>query len=494
MHHEPAVAQQKVTSVDLQDYLRIARKRWRTILAATLACLVAAAALTILTPRTYTSTAQLYVATNTGGTAADLASGSTFMQKQMKTYAQVVTSPTVIDPVAKQLGEKRDTVTGWVTATTPADTMLINVAVTNRDSAKAATVANAIAKQFTSTIQDLQSTSTDQSSPVKATVIRPAEVATTPTAPRPVRNIALGLLAGLLLGLALALLRDRLDTSVTTERDVKELTDATVIGAIPFDTEAPKHPLIVQSDPHGSRSEAFRTLRTNLQFVDIANRPKSLVITSSLPGEGKSTTAANLALTLGANGAKVCVIEGDLRRPQLLNYMGLEGGVGLTSVLIGDADLDDVLQPFAQGVTVLGAGPIPPNPSELLGSSSMKALLDELTQRFDTVLVDAPPLLPVTDAAVVSRLTDGAILVVGAGVIRRENVTRALESLETVDARLLGVVINRVPTKGAGSYSYYGDRYGYSSKELQEATKASQGATAAPQRAVDDKELEQLAS
>lgn len=452
--------------MDLQDYLRIARKRWRAIAAMTALMLAAAAALTILTPKSYQSSAQLFVSTGGGDSTADLAQGSTFTQKQMKTYAQVIVSPKVLDPVRKELGvEAGDILTSSLTATTPPDTVLINVVATDHDPAKAAKVANAVAQEFTSTVQELQSVKAGQSTPVKATIVKPAEAAKTPASPKPVRNLALGLVAGIMLGLGLALLRDRLDTSVASERDVKELTDETIIGAIPFDPEAPKQPLIVQSDPQSARAEAFRTLRTNLQFVDIANHPKVLVLTSSLPGEGKSTTAANLALTIGAGGSTVCVIEGDLRRPQPLNYMGLEGGVGLTSVLIGEADLDDVLQPFGENLHVLGAGPIPPNPSELLGSETMQSLLDKLRERFDYVIIDAPPLLPVTDAAVVARLTDGAIVVVGAGVIKKENVTRALESLETVEANILGIVMNRVPTKGKGGYYYYGERYGYRQAE-----------------------------
>lgn len=427
---------------------------------------LAAAAVTILTPKTYQSTAQLFISTGGGDSTADLVQGSTFTQKQMKTYAQVITSPKVLAPVKTKMGvEAGADLAEALTATTPPDTVLINVNATDRDAKKAAAVANAVAEEFTSTVQELQSVKAGQESPVKATIVKPAEAPQGAASPKPLRNLALGLVAGLLLGLALALLRDRLDTSVHGERDVKEITEETIIGTIPFDENAPKQPLIVQSDPMSSRSEAFRTLRTNLQFVDIANHPKVMVMTSSLPGEGKSTTAANLALTIGAGGRTVSVIEGDLRRPQLLNYMGLEGGVGLTSVLIGEAELDDVLQPFGQNVVVMGAGPIPPNPSELLGSETMRALLQQLSDRFDYVIIDAPPLLPVTDAAVVSRLTDGAIVVVGAGLINREDVTRALESLETVDAKVLGIVMNRVPTKGASGYRYYGERYGYTSHE-----------------------------
>jgi len=452
--------------VDLQDYLRVVRKRWRIIVAVTCLAVLAAAALTILTPRTYQSTAQLFISTANSETTAELAQGSTFTQKQMKTYADVITSPKVLDPIHDALGVDRSaSLARSVTATTPPDTVLLNVSVVDRDKAKAARVANAVAEEFTSTIQELQSVKAGQESPVKATVVRPATEGSAPVAPRPARNLAMGLLLGLLLGLGLALLRDLLDTSIKGERDVKEVTDETIIGGIHFDPDAKTHPLIVQGDPQSTRAEAFRTLRTNLQFVDAANHPKVLVFTSSLPGEGKSTSTANLALTMGASGARVCVVEGDLRRPRLLQYMGLEGGVGLTTVLIGDAELDDVLQPFGQNVHVLGAGPIPPNPSELLGSDPMRAVLDELRQRFDYVIIDAPPVLPVTDAAVVSRLADGAVMVVGAGVIKKEDLSRALDTLETVGARVLGLVMNRVPTKGADGYSYYGERYAYRSSE-----------------------------
>lgn len=452
--------------MDLQDYLRVVRKRWRIIVGVTCLTLLAAAALTILTPRTYQSKAQLFISTASSETSVELAQGSSFTQKQMKTYTNVITSPKVLDPVHDTLGMDRDApLAGAIAASAPVDTVLLDLAVTDRDSAHAARVANAIAEEFTSTIQELQSVKTGQESPVKATIVRPAAQTTSPVAPRPLRNLGLAFGVGLLLGLGLALLRDLLDTSIKGERDVKEVTDETIIGGIHFDPDAKTHPLIVQGDPQSTRAEAFRTLRTNLQFVDAANHPKVLVFTSSLPGEGKSTTTANLALTMGASGAHVCVIEGDLRRPQLLQYMGLEGGVGLTTVLIGDAELDDVLQPFGHNVHVLGAGPIPPNPSELLGSDPMRAVLDELRQRFDYVIIDAPPVLPVTDAAVVSRLADGAVMIVGSGVIKKEDLARALDTLETVGARVLGLVMNRVPTKGADGYSYYGERYAYRSSE-----------------------------
>jgi polysaccharide biosynthesis transport protein len=154
------------------------------------------------------------------------------------------------------------------------------------------------------------------------TVVSSPTVPTAPVSPKKTTNLALGVVLGLLLGLGMALLRDMLDTSIKNEKDCAQVTDATVIGGIGFDPEASKHPLIVQADPHSPRAEAFRTLRTNLQLVDAANHPRSIVFTSWVPAEGKTTTTANLAITMAAGGARVCVVEGDLRRPRLLEYMG----------------------------------------------------------------------------------------------------------------------------------------------------------------------------
>jgi capsular exopolysaccharide synthesis family protein len=294
---------------------------------------------------------------------------------------------------------------------------------------------------------------------VKVTVIAEPTVPDHAISPRPLRNLGLGLLLGLLGGAGLAILREMLDTRVKTETDCRKVTEATVIGGIAFDEDALTHPLITQS-AQSARSEAFRSLRTNLQFVDAASHPRSIVLTSSLPNEGKTTTTANLAITLAAGGAKVCVVEGDLRRPRLLAYMGLEGAVGLTSVLIGHAALDDVLQSFGEHkVTVLGAGPIPPNPSELLGSPAMREVLRDLERRFDYVIIDAPPVLPVTDAVVLSTVADGVVIVVGAGATKREQLSRSVAALGAVKANLLGLVLNKVARKGPDAYTYYDEGY-----------------------------------
>ncbi|KRF43256.1 cell shape-determining protein [Terrabacter sp. Soil811] len=447
--------------MELQDYLNVIRKRWMIIAAVALVTLGLAAAYTALTPRTYAATTRFFVSTpGSDDTTSSLAQGNTFSQARVKTYAQVLKDPSVLQPVIDDLGLKTTPtlLAERVTTSIPLDTVLIDVTVTDSTPAGAQRIASAISKVFPKYIAEIESRP-GKESPIAVGVTSPATLEPAPVSPKPTRNLALGLVLGLLLGFGVALLRDVLDKSVKSQRDLEAVTDRTILGGIAFDEDASAHPLIVQVDPRSQRAEAFRSLRTNLQFIDVANPPKSIVVTSSLPGEGKSTTTANLALSLAETGLKVVVIEGDLRRPRLLDYLGFEGSVGLTDVLVGRVEVDDVLQPFGRtGLRLLGAGPIPPNPSELLGSANMEQLIEDLTERFDYVLIDAPPLLPVTDAAVLSTIVDSALVVVGAGVAQREHVRRALDSLEAVNGSVLGLILNRVKAKelgaGYGTYEY----------------------------------------
>jgi capsular exopolysaccharide synthesis family protein len=251
-----------------------------------------------------------------------------------------------------------------------------------------------------------------------------------------------------------------LDNRVRNARDIEALTDRPLIGAIPFDPKAKERPLILEADPHNTRSESFRALRTNLQFLEM-DGGHSFVITSSLPSEGKSTTTLNLALALADAGKRVALIDCDLRKPKVAEYLGTEGGAGLTDVLIGRARVADVMLPWGKRpLYVLPAGKVPPNPSELLGSKQMGQLLDALAKEFDIVLCDAPPLLPVTDAAILARSTSGAIVVVSAGRTTTNQLGGALDALETVGAKVAGMVLSMVPVRGPDAYGY-GYGYGY---------------------------------
>jgi capsular exopolysaccharide synthesis family protein len=237
------------------------------------------------------------------------------------------------------------------------------------------------------------------------------------------------------------------------------VSGAPVLGAVAYDRAATQAPLITSLGNHHPRFEAVRILRTNLQFLDIDRDHKVIAVTSSVAGEGKSTTACNLAIALAQTGTRVVLVEGDLRRPRVSEYLGIEKTVGLTTVLVGRVALDAALQEAGTpGLDVLTSGALPPNPAEILQTDAMRALLAELRHRYDVVLIDSPPLLPVTDAALLASIADGAILVVRHGETGHDQVRAAVERLDSVGARLLGTVLSMSPAKELTRYGY---GYGY---------------------------------
>lgn len=215
--------------------------------------------------------------------------------------------------------------------------------------------------------------------------------------------------------------------------------------------------VVTHHDPSAVASEAYRVLRTNLQFLGLDEPVRTMLITSATPGEGKSTTIANLAVAFAQTGARVCLVDADLRRPTIAKSFGLENWSGLTTALIGQAPLEECLRSAADvpGLAIMTSGPIPPNPAELLGSARMSALLEQLQERYDMVLIDSPPVLAVTDAAVLAPKVAGVVMVVRANAVDYRQVGRAKEALEAVKARVLGVVLSAVQPEGREGYYYY---------------------------------------
>lgn len=447
--------------MDLRDYLTILRERWILVVACMLGGTLAAGLVTLTATPVYEATSQIYVSVQTQDDSTQgLAQGSTYSQSQVAGYADLATSPLVLDPSIQDLGldlTSSDLATR-VTASVRLNTSLINITVTSGDPAEAAALSNSVSSNMAVVLPELQRPLDAAVSPVRITTTRAAAPPETQASPNAMLNLALGLLIGLAVGVGAAVLRTTLDTRVRSEADLAALTDRPFLGAVGYDVATPQDPLALVSHPMSQRAEAIRRLRTNLRFINTSSRPQSIVVTSSLPGEGKSTTAANLALAMTDSGSRVVLIDGDLRRPTLAKVLGMEGGVGLTTVLIGRAEVGDVVQAFREtSLDVITSGEIPPNPSELLGSAQMRSLIEHLTHAYDVVIIDSAPLLPVTDGAVLAKLADGALLVVGADSAHRQQVADALSALEKVNARILGVVLNRVPVSLRGRYAY--DQY-----------------------------------
>jgi capsular exopolysaccharide synthesis family protein len=290
--------------------------------------------------------------------------------------------------------------------------------------------------------------------------------------PRKTLNLVVGLLVGMLLGFGYALIRHQFDRRLRSSEEVEKQFGIPVIGLIPQSSQV-RHAdgkelaLAVTgslSSSNASTAEGFRKLRTNLAYMDVDNPPRIIVVTSPKQSDGKSTVAANLAAAIAIGGQRVTLIDGDLRRPTVADSLAIVDGAGLTDVLVGRVTPDEVIQdhPDVPGLRILASGAIPPNPSELLGSKAMQALVTELADDA-MVIIDAPPLLPVTDAAVLTRSADGAIVVVTHRGTLDTELGAALNNISAVHGRTLGIVFNRI-RRSASSGFYGGDYYRYEYK------------------------------
>jgi succinoglycan biosynthesis transport protein ExoP len=293
-----------------------------------------------------------------------------------------------------------------------------------------------------------------------AAVIAPASPPSAPAGASPIRNAALGVLVGLVLGVGVALLFEHLDDSVKSKDDIeRKLPQLTVLGAIPIipgwrNRAQPR--LVAATDPTSPAAEAYRTLRTSIQFLGLDRSLRVLQVTSPMAAEGKSTTLANLAVTLSHAGLRVIVVCCDLRRPRIHEFFGLSNDAGFTSVLLGQVPLIKAIQsaPGLDRVKVLASGPLPPNPSELLSSPRTTDMFKQLASQADIVLIDCPPALPVTDAAVLATKVDGTLVVASATTTTYRDLTRTMQLLNQVDAPVLGVVLNGAKSEGSYEYQY----------------------------------------
>jgi len=299
-----------------------------------------------------------------------------------------------------------------------------------------------------------------------AQVVAQAELPTSPVKPQPIRDAALAGVLGLLLGVGLAFLAEYLDDKVNTTDDVGRyghgLTVLAEVPAVSGWRDRKTTRVVSIQEPNSSATEAYRSLRTSLQIIGLRRPVQTILVTSPMTSEGKTTTAVNLAVTMARAGRHVVLVDLDLRRPRIAQFLGLDPELGFTSVVVGDAPLSEALTSVSiaggvPAVQVLTSGPIPPNPSELMGTTRVSELLASMQSFADLVIIDSPPLVPVTDALVLSGRVDGVLLVVGAGQTRRRHLARATELLQQTEAPILGAVLNATTAQHRG----YGYGYGY---------------------------------
>ena len=294
-----------------------------------------------------------------------------------------------------------------------------------------------------------------------AQLITPAQTPVAPIKPRPKRNAAIALAVGLIFGVGLAFLFEYLDDSIKTKEDLDRAVHGHLptLGLIPnvgSRREKTKPAVVSLLDPKATPSEAYRTLRTSIQFLGLDKPLRLLQVTSAASAEGKTTTVTNLGVALASAGQRVMMCCCDLRRPRIHEFFGLSNSVGFTSVLLGQAELSEATQkvPGTDNLYLLASGPPPPNPSELLSSPRTSEVLTALQAACDIVLLDCPPVLPVTDAGVLAGQVDATLVVVSAGATTRRDLGRAIELLQQIEAPVVGLVLNGVSDQGGYGYGY----------------------------------------
>ncbi len=448
--------------MELKDVLSALRRQWWLPVAGAVLGLCASLTYALLVTPVYSAQTQLFVSTTDSSTSSEAFQGGQFSQQRVASYAQLLSGKELAARVIDRLGLEEDPeeLTARITATPLADTVLINVSVTDSSPERSQRIAEALGAEFTELVAELETPDGAANAPVKVTVTERPELPESPSAPEIPRTVGIGTVAGLLLGAGVAVLRRLLDRTVKDPETASEEGGAPVIGTVLRDRGLALRHVYDPRVPTRA-AEDYRHLRTALQFLSADEPPQMIMVSSAMPSEGKTTLAINLALALAEGGLQVTLVDADLRRPRVTVYLGLVGAVGLTNVLSGSADRADVVQTYGDsGLQVIGAGPIPANPGEFLSSRQMFKLLDELRATNDFVLLDASPLLPVADATGLAVMVDGVLLSVRHGQSRKDQVRQAAATLDRMGARKSGMVLNVVPPKADFATAYgYGTTY-----------------------------------
>jgi non-specific protein-tyrosine kinase len=447
---------------------------------------------------------------------------SVLMSKQLtSTYAQMMITDPILNQVIKEvsIGNSINELKDWIDVGVIRDTQLVQVTVTTTDPEFSAKIANAIVKVFAEQIQAIQigrfvqskaaletqlaetdkqiilytdkveeATTTEEKERLDAKLtqyrsiyanlllsyeqIRLAEAQSVssvvqvetatpndiPVSPKTLLNTVLAAVAGFLLAMIIIVTREALDDTIKTPKDIIQKFQLPVLGVINRHPTNDKMPISL-TEPRSPTAEAYRALRTNLNYTSVDHPLKKILVTSAEPGEGKSTTISNLAVVLAQNGSRVIIADCDMRHPRLNAYFNLPNRIGMSTLFSHQEVVKSVRQSTGlDGLSVVTTGPLPPNPSELMGSQTMQKILNLMGENADIVLIDTPPVLAVTDAAALAPSLDGVVLVVQPGKTRTTAFKQTLEQLSQVNARVLGVVLNNVVTRGK-SYGYHYKEY-----------------------------------
>lgn len=446
--------------MELADYLRILRNHWIAVTAFVLLAALAAFGWSSLQPKVYAASSSGFVTSGGGGDPGLDSLNDSLSKSRAASYVVLAkdreTASLVIDDLG--LDTSPESLVGSIEAAQTPDTVIISITARAGTPEEAQRLADAWVGALAERVKDIEAGKSGQQG-MRIEVSESAQLPTSPVSPQVERNVLLGAVLGGLLGLGYAVVRSLLDRRIRSAEDVERDTGVPVVGSVPDIGKVGGIFVGTATGNAALAAEGVRRLRTNLSYMDVDNPPRAIVVTSPKQGDGKSTVAANLAAAIAGSGQAVTLVDADLRRPTVAGLAGVDDTVGLTDVLSGRLELADALQshPTIDHLSVLTSGSRPPNPSEILGSQAMRGVIADLSAK-GMLIIDAPPLLPVTDAAVVAHSADGAFVVVSAGRTLDTELDNALGHLRTVNARPLGIILNRVSkrTVGAGNYGHYG--------------------------------------
>jgi capsular exopolysaccharide synthesis family protein len=449
--------------VDLRQFVGALRARWIFSTVTFVVGAIITVAVVLLSSPQYGSSVKVFISTPSGGSAEYAA--SFIVTQRVASYAELATDPSLLQRVVDDLNldESVEDLEKHVSATVITNTQTIDLQVTADTPEGAQRIAGATADQLVDLVEQLERPSIrDEAPAIAARIAAEPSISDVPVSPNIPLNIGIGLLVSLFLAIVGALLRDLFDRTVKSRQDVERISEQAVLATLPFDPLVKRTPLMTETG--GSLAEAFRVLRTNLQFSDIDGESHAILVSSALPNEGKTLVATNLALSMAQSGRSVLLIDADMRNPNVAELLGLENSVGVVTVLVGRTSLEEATQPHVSGISFMGTGPAPPNPAEVLDTQAMRDLLTRVREQYDAVIIDAPPMLPVADASILLPEVDGVLLLVRHGSTTREQLRLAVGRIQTIGGRLFGTVLNRTPRRSgdADGYGYgYGHGYGY---------------------------------
>ena len=442
--------------MDVRGFFLAVRDRWWVVILATVIGAVAAAGITSREAEQYSSSVTFFVATPSAE-PGQAYQANLYAQALVNSYVKLLSSDELARRVIGLAGlhATPDAVAAKISGTAGLNTVLLTASATDSTPAGAVRLSSAVATAFGPMVSSLNNNynTTAGKAPVVLSVVS-GPTSPVKVAPRRMLNYLLGILAGLVVGLTLAALRELADTSVRSDEQVAAAGTGVLASVSRIRRHWPLR-LIRGGRDRSILAEEMRRLRTSLQYMQMDRPVKVIAVASSEAAEGRSTVAINLALAFAEAGRQTLLIDADLRRPQIAGYLGIEGAAGLSDVLARQADLDTALQTWGeQKLHVLASGPLPPHPSELLGSRQMADLVARLRSEFDTIILDTPPLRPVTDGVIAALLCDGAIVVVRNGRTSRAQLGHALQALRAAGVPVLGAVRNMVPLRRSGRSAY----------------------------------------